>query len=82
MLALFFRPDRGDCRSRKMLQNAYLDVKIGFDTEENEPSKVFDFFNFSSLQRFNFDRAVASDSSSLHEKSQDSVPQMPFYAKK
>ena len=27
-----------------MLQNAYLDVKIGFDTEENEPSKVFNFF--------------------------------------
>ena len=26
-----------------MLQNAYLDVKIGFDTEENEPSKVFNF---------------------------------------
>ena len=32
------------CRSRKMLQNAYLDVKIGFDTEENEPSKVFNCF--------------------------------------
>ena len=28
------------CRSRKMLQNAYLDAKIGFETEENEPSKV------------------------------------------
>ena len=28
------------CRSRKMLQNAYLDVKIGVDTEEIEPSKV------------------------------------------
>ena len=28
------------CRSRKMLKNAYLDAKIGFDTEENEPSKV------------------------------------------
>jgi len=27
-------------RSRKMLKNAYLDAKIGFDTEENEPSKV------------------------------------------
>ena len=24
------------CRSRKMLQNAYLDAKIGVDTEENE----------------------------------------------
>ena len=23
-----------------MLKNAYLDAKIGFDTEENEPSKV------------------------------------------
>ena len=28
------------CRSRKMLQNEYLDAKIGFDTEENELSKV------------------------------------------
>ena len=28
------------CRYRKMLKNAYLDAKIGFDTEENEPSKV------------------------------------------
>ena len=24
-----------------MLQNAYLDAKIGFDTEENEPPKVW-----------------------------------------
>ena len=29
------------CGSRKMLQNAYLDAKIGFDTEENEPHKVW-----------------------------------------
>ena len=28
------------CRSRKMLKNAYLVAKIGFDTEENERSKV------------------------------------------
>ena len=28
------------CRSRKMLENEYLDAKIGLDTEENEPSKV------------------------------------------
>ena len=28
------------CRSRKMLQNEYLDVKIGFDTAGNEPSQV------------------------------------------
>ena len=27
-------------RSRKMLQNEYLVAKIGFDTAENEPSKV------------------------------------------
>ena len=27
-------------RSRKMLQNEYLDVKIGFDTAGNEPSKI------------------------------------------
>ena len=26
-----------------MLQNAYLDAKIGFDAEENEPSKVWRF---------------------------------------
>ena len=24
----------------KMMQNAHLDAKIGFDTEENEPPKV------------------------------------------
>ena len=28
------------CRSWKILQNEYLVVKIGFDTAENEPSKV------------------------------------------
>ena len=28
------------CRFRKMLKNEYLVAKIGFDTEENEPSKV------------------------------------------
>ena len=37
------------CRAWKMLQNAYLDAKIGFDTEENEPPKVwrqiFSFFH-------------------------------------
>jgi hypothetical protein len=41
-----------------MLQNAYLDVKIGFDTEENEPPKVFTFFNFHPPQGFNFHRAT------------------------
>ena len=28
------------CRTRKMLSNEYLLVKFGFDTAENEPSKV------------------------------------------
>jgi hypothetical protein len=38
-----------------MLQNAYLDVKIGVDTAENEPSKVdLIFFDFHITQRFNF----------------------------
>ena len=32
------------CRSRKMLKNAYLGAKIGFDTAENEPSKVWQLF--------------------------------------
>ena len=41
-----------------MLQNAYLEVKIGFDTEENEPSKVFNFFNFHPPQGFNYHRAT------------------------
>ena len=36
----FFSPDRGDCRSRKMLKNECLVAKIGVDTAENEPSKV------------------------------------------
>ena len=34
------REECGMCRSRRMLKNAYLDAKIGVDTEENEPSKV------------------------------------------
>ena len=33
--------DCKSCSSRKMLQNAYLGAKIGFDAEENEPSKVW-----------------------------------------
>ena len=41
-----------------MPQTAYLDVKIGFDTEENEPSKVSNFFNFHPPQGFNFHRAT------------------------
>ena len=35
--------DCKSCSSRKMLKNAYLDAKIGFDAEENEPSKVWWF---------------------------------------
>ena len=33
--------DCKSCSSRKMLKNAYLGAKIGFDAEENEPSKVW-----------------------------------------
>ena len=29
------------CRSRRELSNAYLLAKFGFDTAENEPSKVY-----------------------------------------
>ena len=29
------------CRSRRELSNAYLRAKFGFDTAENEPSKVY-----------------------------------------
>ena len=43
-----------------MLKNAYLDAKIGFDTAENDPCN---FQNLSSLQGFNFQRAVVSRSS-------------------
>ena len=43
------------CRSRRELSNEYLLAKIRFDTAENELLK-----SFSSLQRFNFDRALAS----------------------
>ena len=32
------------CSSRKTLKNDYLDAKIGVDTEENEPSKVLQFY--------------------------------------
>ena len=42
-----------------MLQNAYLDAKIGVDIEENEPSKVdLIFFNFNQPQGLNFHRAL------------------------
>ena len=47
------------CRSRKMLQNAYLDAKIGVDTEENEASKVLQIlFDFNTTQGFNFPMSV------------------------
>ena len=39
----FFSPDRGDCRSRKMLQNEYLIAKFGFDTAQNESRQVLHF---------------------------------------
>ena len=48
------REDCGMCRSRKMLKNAYLeilDAKIGVDTEENEPSKVW-WFGWKIGERF------------------------------
>ena len=35
------REEYGICRSRQALSNAYLDAKIGVDTAENEPSKVW-----------------------------------------
>ena len=42
--------------------NEYLLAKFGFDTAENEP---FDFHDLSSLQGFNFHRAVVSDADGL-----------------
>ena len=36
----FFSPDRGDCRSRKMLKNAPTLAIVAVDTAENGPSKV------------------------------------------
>ena len=39
------------CRSRKMLKNEYLDAKIGFDTRENEPSKLLLFYLIFILPR-------------------------------
>ena len=66
------------CRFRKMLKNAYLDAKIGFDTAENEPSKVLIFFKFSCLQRFNFDRAVASRQNAEVQFVEDSFRQPLF----
>ena len=53
VLALFFSPDRGDCRSRIMLKNEYLVAKIGVDTAEDEPTKIwrqsFHFFRFFEI---------------------------------
>ena len=34
------------CRSRKMLKDAYLDAKIGFDTAEDEPFKACRYLHF------------------------------------
>ena len=47
------------CRFRQELSNEHLLslAKFGSDTAENEP---FDFHNFSSLEGFNFHRAVVS----------------------
>ena len=49
-----------------MLQNAYLDAKIGFETEENEPPKVwrqiFSFFHsppWSEIDRKLEERRIA-----------------------
>ena len=41
------------CRSRRDVSNEYLVAKIGFDTEENEPCKVFGHLsnNRQSLQQ-------------------------------
>ena len=39
------------CRSRKTLQNKYLDAKIGVDTAENEPSKVW-WFGWKIWEKF------------------------------
>ena len=39
------------CRSRKTLQNEYLDAKIGVDTAENEPSKVW-WFGWKFWEKF------------------------------
>ena len=39
------------CRSRKTLQNEYLDAKIGVDTAENEPSKVW-WFGWKIWEKF------------------------------
>ena len=41
---IFFHPfsiDKDASRSRQALSNAYLDAKIGVDTEENGPFKVW-----------------------------------------
>ena len=42
------------CRSRKTLQNEYLDAKIGVDTAENEPSKVW-WFGWKIRVRFDIE---------------------------
>ena len=44
--------DCKSCRPRKMLKNEYLVAKIGFDTAENEPSKVWrNFAKILNLER-------------------------------
>ena len=41
---------RGDCRSRKMLQNASLLAIVAVDTAENEPSEVGDAVRILATQ--------------------------------
>ena len=58
------------CRSRQELSNEYFLAKIGFDTSENEP---FNFLNFSSLQGFNFHRAVVSTGQTARQRGESTT---------
>ena len=60
------------CRARKMLKNAYLDAKIGFDTAENELSEIYGIGSW-----YMYLRAGVSKWADAVERYEGSVPRLP-----
>ena len=56
------------CRSRRELSNEYLIAKIGFDTAENEPLKVWGLIQFN-IQSSPWSSAAAQAASSCESQS-------------
>ena len=70
------------CRAWKMLQNVYLDATIGFETEENEPPKVWRqiflfFIRLLTSYRFHLSQAPLSEFRKTGLKSVGPYPPSP-----